>query len=182
MTFLNHEEIERNNAMKDRISFNRRFIETAILAIILLWGPGALAQSLYDRLGGQAAIECWIDTGLPILTSDPRIADYFAGALNDGQALNLRDSLVNFACAATGGSCVYVGRNMSCAHGGLAIDHHAFTTFLKDMEQAALLCRRGNSGWMTDPAYSEFNKVLLTLRPAVVQDDPGEDGTANCSP
>lgn len=68
------------------------------------------AQSLYDDLGGELAIECWIDEALPILIEDPRIGDFFAGDLNAGQAQSLRDSLVEFACAASGGrACTRAG-------------------------------------------------------------------------
>lgn len=161
---------------------NNRVRASALLAVALLVSSGARAQSLYDRLGGQLAVGCWVDTGLTIITANPHINDYFAGELNVGQAQNLRDSLVSFACAATGGPCVYPGRDMACAHAGLSIDHDAFTGFLQDLEQAAIQCRRGNTQWMTDPAYSELNKLLLSLRSTIVQDDPGENpkGTIGC--
>lgn len=136
---------------------------------------GASAQTLYDDLGGALAIECWIDEALPILVEDERIGDFFAGELNAGQAQSLRDSLVEFACAASGGPCVYTGRDMACAHAGLAIDHQSFRIFLRDLEKAAARCRVQNAGWMSDPAYSLLAKALLGLRPPIVQDDPGEN-------
>jgi hemoglobin len=156
-----------------------RLLAAAFLAFALLASGGARAQTLFDRLGGLPAIECWVDTGLQIIGRDRRINDFFAGELNAGQPVGLRDSLVDFACFATGGGCDYGGREMACAHAGLGIDHDSFTYFLKDLEKAAFRCRRGHTGWMTDPAYSELNKVLLSLRPPIVQDDPGE-GTNSC--
>ncbi|TXS93047.1 group 1 truncated hemoglobin [Parahaliea maris] len=152
-----------------------RLFSASLVTAAFCYSGMSNAQSLYDDLGGQPAIECWIDTGLEVITGDDRINDFFAGELNAGQAEDLRTSLVNFACAATGGPCVYVGRDMSCAHGGLSIDHHSFSAFLEDLEEAAVQCRRGNSGYMGDPAYSQLNKVLLSLRAVVVQDDPGEN-------
>ncbi len=146
----------------------------ALLALAAL-SQGASAQTLYDELGGELAIDCWIDEALVILVEDRRIGDYFAGALNAGQPQGLRDSLVEFACAASGGPCVYTGRDMSCAHAGLAIDHQSFTIFLRSLEKAALNCRAINPVWLNDPAYSELNKALLGLRASVVQDDPGEN-------
>lgn len=149
----------------------------AVIGMLLVWmlPQGASAQTLYERLGGELAIACWIDEALPILVGDERIGDFFAGELNAGQPLSLRDSLVEFACAASGGPCVYAGRDMSCAHAGLAVDHQSFRIFLRNLEKAAVRCRVENAGWMTDPAYSELSKALLALRPPVVQDDPGED-------
>ncbi len=162
----------------------RSSIKAVSFTVALVISNVALTQSLYDSLGGEPAIDCWIDKSLGVILADDRINDFFAGDLNAGQPLNLRDSLVQFACAATGGPCVYEGRNMGCAHAGLSVDHHSYSAFLEDLEQGAIICRRGNSGWMTDPSYSELNKVLLSLRPPIVQDDPGEgaDAQASCSP
>lgn len=156
--------------------FLRAFCAAAAFALTLLSSSGATADTLYDRLGGQPAIECWIDLSLPVIFADSRINDYFAGPLNEDQPQNLRDSLVEFGCFVTGGPCAYTGRNMSCAHTGLGVGHDAFTAFLEDLERGARLCRLGNTGYMPDPAYSELNKLLLSLRPTVVQDDPGEGG------
>ena len=154
------------------------------LAILLASSTTASAQeeTLFERLGGMDALDCWVDEGVAIVAEDDRIADYFAGELNAGQALGLADSIVQFACAATGGPCIYEGRDMACAHAGLSVGDDAFTYFLEDMEEGAVACRRGNTGYLPDPAYSEFNKVLLSLRPPIVQDDPGENplGDASC--
>lgn len=165
----------------------KRIVMPCVAALTLFFSTlpittAVSADTLYERLGGAPAIDCWIDNALEIITADTRINDFFAGELNAGQDLSLRDSLVAFACAATGGPCLYTGRDMSCAHAGLSIDHHSFTAFMQDLDKAATVCRRGNTQWMTDPAYSELSKVLLSLRPPVVQDDPGENplGTASC--
>jgi hemoglobin len=152
-----------------------RWVAGIALLFSMCMSSTVFAQSLYERLGEMPAIECWIDEALGVIADDHRISDFFAGDLNTGQPNNLRDSLVEFACAATGGPCTYVGRDMACAHAGLSIDHPSFTHFINDLKLAARACRRGNTGWMPEPAYSELNKVLLSLRPPVVQDDPGEN-------
>ena len=156
------------------LKLSRNHLMVAGFLSLITLSSTVCAQTLYERLGGEPAIDCWIDEGLDIISNDDRINDFFVGDLNVGSLENLRNSLVEFACGATGGSCTYMGRDMDCAHAGLSIDHDAFTFFLNDLEQAAIRCRRGNTGWMTDPAYSELNKVLLSLRPPIVQDDPGE--------
>ncbi|MEO0975048.1 MAG: group 1 truncated hemoglobin, partial [Pseudomonadota bacterium] len=134
---------------------------TALLASTLLTATPAASQTLYDDLGGQVAIECWIDQAIPLLVADERIGDFFAGDLNAGQPLSLRDSLVEFACAASGGPCAYTGRDMSCAHAGLAVDHQSFRIFGRILERAAVQCRLMNATWMNDPAYSQLSKTLL---------------------
>jgi truncated hemoglobin YjbI len=128
-------------------------------------GSATAQDSLYDRLGGQDFIECWIDKSLSVIGKDKRIADFFAGEL---RTEDLRGGLIDFACAATGGDCVYGGLDMVCAHAGLGIGHDDFSTFIEDLERGARRCQRDKA------AYAELAKVLRSLRPDVVQDDPGE--------
>lgn len=153
---------------------------TAVLAVVgaaAATVPAHASESLYDRLGGKAFIECWIDESLAVITADVRIDDFFAGDPNGDQPLSLRTSLVKFACAATGGPCDYRGRNMACAHTGLGIGHSDFNAFIEDLEQGAEACAPNEA------AYAELGKVLRSLRPQVVQDDPGESeaALATCS-
>lgn len=149
-------------------------IAVTTLTVATLAGTArtAAAQSLYDELGGLPFIECWIDESLPIIVADDRISDFFAGPLNAGQPENLRDSLVLFACDRTGGPCEYEGRDMTCAHAGLAISNADFTAFIEDLELGAQAC-------MKPAAYPVLAKFLRSLRDETVQDDPGEDPLAS---
>jgi hemoglobin len=153
-------------------------VGVAAIAIAGSVGPALATDTLYDRLGGRAFIECWIDASLAVIGEDKRIDDFFTGDLNVGQSLDFRSSLVEFACAATGGPCKYQGRNMACAHVGLGIGHSDFEAFIEDLERGARHCGK------REPAYSELGKVLRSLRPPIVQDDPGESeaALATCSP
>ena len=145
----------------------RSFFAVALLASAFLLSA-AQAQSLFDRLGGLPAIECVVDTSVPIILNDDRISGYFAGELNAGQPQSIRDALVDYFCDVSGGPCEYKGRNMVCAHVGLGIDNQAHNAFISDLEQAA-----GDCG--ADPAvFAEVSKLMFGLRPKVVQDDPGE--------
>jgi len=69
-------------------------------------------RSLYERLGGKPAIEAVIDSLLGHIAADARIAHRFA--MSDLKAL--RNHLVDQVCQATGGPCVYKGRDMKAAH------------------------------------------------------------------
>lgn len=155
--------------------FNRKLLCTAgaaILAGTVGSAGSAMSQTLYDELGGEDFIECWIDRSLVVISKDKKIDDFFSGEVNADQDQNLRDALVDFECAATGGPCEYAGRGMACAHAGLGIGHSDFEAFMKDLEKAARFCDAN------EPAYSELGKVLRSLRPAVVQDDPSEQEAA----
>jgi hemoglobin len=77
-------------------------------------------QSLYKRLGGYDAIAAVIDDFVPRLASDPKLAQFFSGA-SDNSRMRIRQLLVDQICAATGGPCLYLGRDMKTAHKGLGI-------------------------------------------------------------
>lgn len=77
-------------------------------------------DSLYARLGGFDAIAAVVDDFIPRLVADPQLKPFFVGLSADSGA-KLRQHLVEQVCAATGGPCLYTGRDMKTAHAGLAI-------------------------------------------------------------
>lgn len=79
-------------------------------------------KSLYDRLGGKGAIEAVIDDFLGRVAADERINSGFAV----GHVPRLRQRLVELVCAASGGPCVYSGRDMTTAHAGMKITNAQF--------------------------------------------------------
>src|SRR5262245_523032 len=68
----------------------------------------APAKSLYDRLGGEAAIKAVVDEFVPNVGADPRINQFFANANLD----RLKGHLVNQIGQASGGPQQYTGRDM----------------------------------------------------------------------
>src|SRR5450432_3593992 len=99
-------------------------MRSATLLLTLVLGAGAFGQdkparSLYERLGRYDAISTIADAYLKGIRADPQFARFSgrgAASLRKARQL-LKDQL----CAMTGGPCVYVGRDMKTAHGGLAI-------------------------------------------------------------
>jgi len=85
--------------------------------------PQALAQpqnSLYHRLGGYDALAAVTDDFIGRLGTDPQLKRFFTGLSVDSQK-KLRQHVVDFLCSATGGPCLYTGRDMKTAHTGLGI-------------------------------------------------------------
>lgn len=78
------------------------------------------AWPLYKRLGGYDAIAAVVDDFLPRLIGDPQLSRFFGGVSADS-ATRIRQMVVDQLCAATGGPCVYFGRDMRTAHKGLGI-------------------------------------------------------------
>jgi hemoglobin len=88
------------------------------------------APSLYKRLGGYDAMAAVTDDFLRRLTSDPNFAKFFSGHSTDSLK-KIRQLVVDQLCAATGGPCVYIGRDMKTAHAGLGISEKDWDVSVK---------------------------------------------------
>jgi len=95
----------------------------AAVAPFAATAPPAAAQqqkTLYQRLGGYDAIAAVTDDFVGRLATDPQLKRFFGGLSVDSQK-KLRQHVVDFLCSATGGPCLYTGRDMRTAHTGLGI-------------------------------------------------------------
>jgi len=82
--------------------------------------PSAAAPSLYKRLGGYDAIAAVTDDFIARLAEDKQLNRFLVG-LSENSKLRFRQLVVDQLCQATGGPCVYVGRDMKTAHKGLGV-------------------------------------------------------------
>ncbi|MGC4098717.1 MAG: group 1 truncated hemoglobin [Nitrospira sp.] len=82
----------------------------------------AANKSLYERLGGQGAIQAVVTKFISNVGGDKRINGYFA--TTDLKKLN--KLLVEQVCMATGGPCSYSGRDMKTTHKGMKVTDAAF--------------------------------------------------------
>ena len=87
-------------------------------------------KSLYHRLGGYDAIAAFVDDLLPRLTADPQIGVYWKGKCKDSMKKD-RQLVVDFLCAATGGTTNYLGRDMKTSHEGLGISDSDWNIFVQ---------------------------------------------------
>ena len=76
--------------------------------------------SLYKRLGGYDGVAALADTLIGHLASDQKLTKFFVG-LSDNSKARLRQHFVELLCNASGGPCLYVGRDMKTVHKGLNI-------------------------------------------------------------
>ncbi len=112
-------------------------ISTALMISIFAFGrvPGAQAQggdSLYKRLGGYDAIAAVTDDFIGKLVTDKKLGRFFTGASEDSKK-RIRQLVVDQLCAATGGPCVYIGRDMKTSHRGLGITNDDWNTAVKHL-------------------------------------------------
>ena len=90
------------------------------LPALMLLGLIAFASeppSLYDRLGGRAAIAAVVDEFVANIGADGSIAPRFAKT----DIPKLKVLLTDQICEATGGPCKYAGRDMKTTHKGMNI-------------------------------------------------------------
>ena len=84
---------------------------------------GALGQekkTLYARLGGYDAIAAVVDDFVGRLVADKRFTQFFVGHSEDSLH-KIRMHVIDQLCAAAGGPCIYIGRDMKASHHGLGI-------------------------------------------------------------
>jgi hemoglobin len=108
--------------MQNRKRLQRTMLVSVVLFVLLTTSGPAIAQekSLYDRLGGYDAIAKVVDDFIGRLVSDKQFEKFFIGQSTDSRK-KIRQHIVDQFCNATGGPCVYTGREMKTSHAGLGI-------------------------------------------------------------
>ena len=102
----------------------RATVFALVLSLLLTMSATAMAatqeKSLYERVGGYNALAAVVDDFIVRLISDKQFEKFFSGASNDSKK-RIRQHILDQFCAATGGPCVYTGRDMKTSHAGLGI-------------------------------------------------------------
>jgi hemoglobin len=114
-----------------------RFLLTAALAAVLAHSAiptSAMAQTrtLYERLGGYEPIQAVVDQSIKNIAADKRINRFFAKA----DIANLRRQLADQICVASGGPCIYTGRDMKSVHAGMGVKNSHFNALVQDIGKA----------------------------------------------
>lgn len=109
----------------------------AIVVLLSCVGPtpsvsAQTGDSLYKRLGGYDALAAVTDEFIGRLATDKTLGRFFAGA-SDNSKTRIRQLVVDQLCAATGGPCVYIGRDMKTAHKGLGITEEDWNIAVKHL-------------------------------------------------
>lgn len=104
--------------------FQRTTIFGLVLSLLLTMSATASAasqeKSLYERVGGYNALAAVVDDFIVRLVSDKQFEKFFIGQSNDSKK-RIRQHILDQFCGATGGPCVYTGREMKTSHAGLGI-------------------------------------------------------------
>jgi hemoglobin len=124
-------------------------------------------STLYERLGGMEAITAVIDDFVARCAADARINGKFART----DVARLKRMLVDQVCMASGGPCVYEGRDMRETHDGMAVTAGEFDALVDDL--VATLNQFGVGKGEQD----ELLAVLGPLRADIVEVESAETGT-----
>ena len=116
-----------------------------MLRTTLLWGMASLVmatgaqaaganKTLYERLGGQPAIQAVASELVDSILADSRVNKWFAHAASSPtNAAAYKAKLADFLCQSTQGPCKYQGLDMTAAHKGRAVTGEAFDAVVQDL-------------------------------------------------
>lgn len=114
--------------------------------------------SLYNELGGHAAIEAVMGLFLTNVAADTVINKRFANTNID----NLKQQLVDFVGSATGGPETYTGLSMEKAHAGMNITVEEFNALVGDLGKAMTTAK------VSDAVQAKVVEALAPLQPQIV--------------
>ncbi len=112
--------------MLKKYSYSKFFAFVIVIFVLIVSIPTTSSaqirtvKPLYERLGGYDAIAAVTDDFIGRLLKDVQLAKFFIGHSDDSKK-RIRQLVVEQLCAATGGPCVYTGRDMKTSHAGLGI-------------------------------------------------------------
>ncbi len=110
-------------------------------AVVTCWlacmTPVQAADTLYMRLGGYDAIAGFVDAAFPRVAMNPQLTHLFRGHSVESQRRQ-RQLIVDALCEATGGPCLYTGREMKPVHVGLGITDEQWNTFMTIISSTAV--------------------------------------------
>ena len=108
--------------MQSNSRFQRTIFSALIFSLLLTMTVAVQGQekSLYERVGGYNALAAVVDDFIGRLVADKQFEKFFIGHSIDSKK-HIRQHILDQFCAATGGPCIYTGRDMKTTHGGLGI-------------------------------------------------------------
>ena len=110
---------------------------TSLVAALVACGGSQPAPSapdnrpLFDRLGGQPAINAVVHEFVLTTKADTRISHLFLNT----DPVKLEQAMDEHVCAITGGGCTYKGKSMRDAHTGMKLTEADFAAFMDDLQQ-----------------------------------------------
>src|SRR5262245_40480212 len=148
----------------------KRWVVSGVFAATLLMQisfaqAGTAEKSLYERLGGQPAIEAVASGLVDRILADNRINKWFTHASSTPENTKAyKEKLTAFICTSVGGPCKYTGRDMVAAHKGRGVTSEAFNAVADDLSKQL--------DQLKVPAKEkkEVMDLVGSLKPSIVQE------------
>lgn len=137
-----------------------------VLLALAVVGPAQEKTTLYERLGRYDGIARIADEYLRGVRADPQLAR-FIGRGTDS-LVRARQLLKDQLCAMTGGPCVYIGREMKTAHGGLGITEADWSLNIKYMTASL------EKAHVAESDRNEFLALIGALKQQIVEKRPAK--------
>ena len=119
-------------------------------------------DSLYKRLGGYDALAAVTDEFIGRLATDKTLGRFFVGASENSKA-RIRQLVLDQLCTATGGPCVYIGRDMKTSHKGLGITEEDWNIAVKHLVATMTKFK------VKEKEQKEVAAALTTLKADIVE-------------
>jgi hemoglobin len=143
--------------------FASRWFLVAVTVSVIVSAQDQPDTTLYERLGRYDGIARIADDYLKGVRADPQLAR-FIGRSTDS-LVRARQLLKDQLCALTGGPCVYVGRDMKTAHGGLGITESDWALNMKYMATAL------DKAHSAERDKNQMLALIETFRKQIVEKD-----------
>src|ERR1041385_8627580 len=125
--------------MQTNLRFRRTMLFGLVLSLLLTVAGStpsrAQEKSLYQRLGGYDALAAVVDDFVGRLVADKQFEKFFVGQSIDSKK-RIRQHVLDQFCAATGGPCIYTGRDMKTSHTGLGITEDDWNAAAKHLVES----------------------------------------------
>lgn len=142
---------------------------TVAAGLVLVAAPvGAQTKSLYERLGGKAAIQAVVEDFAGRVLADARISKKFERSDPE----RIVAMLVEQVCATTGGPCRYTGRSMKETHRNMGVTDGEFDALVEQLVASL------NHFKVAEADQRELLTALGTMRHDIVEVKGPETGTA----
>jgi hemoglobin len=159
-----------NRAFADsgRRSMRRYLLGVALVLLAtttMFAGQAPAKKSLYDRIGGEAALTKVVDEFVARAAANPKVNFTRKGKFvtSDAAVKTLKTHLVNFLGSAFGGPQKYTGRSMKEAHKGMGITQAEFDALAADLRTVL------QANKVPKAETEEIMKIAASTAPDIVE-------------
>lgn len=135
-----------------------KMLRYLVLLLLLCLSTPLAADTLYQRLGGQPALQAITDQLIDVASTDPNTKRSFHRV----NLQRVKEKLAEQFCVLAGGPCTYTGDDMRLVHRGLQITEREFYGLVEQLR--TILDARG----VGSREKNELLALLAPMKPHVV--------------